>query len=275
MYKSRLIFVIITVNLLSACAPLTIVGLAGQTLVNTAVNTAVATHEENLNKAENNHKIAVANYNVGVEYIHEGNFDKALDRLSTAMKADPDYQPVYGALGVIYQNLKQHDKAEKSFKKALQLDAGDSDALNNYGQFLCETERAEEANQYFMKAASNPLYKTPELPYTNAGICAKLHEQRDQAAEYFNMALSFNPRIPTALLQMAEISYDKGNYRAARDYLKRYLEVARQTAKSLWLGIRIEQELGDMNAVSSYALLLRNDFPRTEEAKLLLESGLK
>ena len=275
MYKSGLIFIIITVNLLTACAPLSIAGLAGQTLVNTAVNSAVATHEENQIKAEKNHAIAVANYNVGVEYIREGNFDKALDRLITAKKADPDYRPVYDALGVTYQNLKQFDKAENNFKKALQLDADNSDSLNNYGQFLCDTERAEEADQYFMKAASNPLYKTPELPYTNAGICARLHQQQDRAAEYFNKALSFNPRIPPALLSMSEISFDKGNYPAARDYLKRYLDVARQTAKSLWLGIRIEQELGDMNAVSSYALLLRNDFPKTEEARLLQESGLK
>lgn len=275
MDKTGLIFILVTVNLTSACAPLTIAGMAGQTLVNTAVNSAVATHEENKIKAEKNHAIAVANYNVGVEYIREGDFDKALDRLTTARKADPDYRPVYDALGVTYQNLKQPDKAEKYFKKALQLDADDSDSLNNYGQFLCETDRATEADQYFMKAASNPLYKTPDLPYTNAGICAKLHQQQDLAAEYFNKALTLNPRIPTALLSMSEISYDKGNYPAAGDYLKRYLEVARQTAKSLWLGIRIEQELGDMNAVSSYALLLRNDFPKSEEAKLLKESGLK
>ena len=182
---------------------------------------------------------------------------------------------MYNALGVTYQNLEEPGNAEENFKKALKLDSKDSDTLNNYGQFLCKVDRAGEADTYFMKAAADPLYQSPEIPYTNAGTCALMNEQQDKAAEYFNKALSLNPRIPTALLQMSEISYDKTNYPAARDYLKRYLEVARQTPKSLWLGIRIEHELGDKDAVSSYALLLRNDFPGTDEAKLLKESGLR
>lgn len=275
MHKPGLIFLLIAVYCISACAPLTIVGMAGQTLMSTAVNTAVATHEENQVKAEQNHQIAIANYNVGVEYIRQGDFDKALDRLIKAREANPEYLPVYNALGVVYQNMEAPDKAEENFKQALKLDAGDSDTLNNYGQFLCKTERAAEANQYFLQAASDPLYQTPEIPYTNAGICAQMHQQQDQAAEYFNRALSLNPRMPGALLQMSEISCDKGNYSAARDYLKRYLDVARYTPRSLWLGIRIERELGDKDAVSSYAMLLRNDFPKTKEAKLLRESGFR
>jgi type IV pilus assembly protein PilF len=275
MRKPGLIFIFFAINFISACAPITIAGIAGQTLVNTAVNSAVATHEENQVKAERGHKIAVANFNVGVEYIREGNFDKALDRLERAKHADADYRPVYDALGIVYQRLKQPAKAEQSFKKALQMDADDSNTLNNYGQFLCEMDRANEANQYFLKAASNPLYRTPEIPYTNAGICAQMHQQEDQAAEYFNKALSLNPRIPEALLKMSGISYDKGNYNAAQDYLKRYLEISRQTPTTLWLGIRIEHELGNKDSVSSYALLLRNDYPKSKEAKLLEESGLR
>ena len=233
------------------------------------------THEENVAKAEKNHKIAVANYNVGVEYIKEGNFDKALERLNRAKKADHKYRPIYDALGVVYQHLNQPDKAERNYKEALQLDPDDSDAMNNYGQFLCRMDRTEDAEQYFLKAAANPLYKSPEIPYTNAGLCAQLHGMQDKAAEYLTRALSQDPRIPVALLNMSEISFDRGDYPAARAYLKRYLEVARHNAQSLWLGIRIEHELGDKDAVSSYALLLRNDFPKTREAKLLLESGIR
>lgn len=271
MDKSGLILCLFAINLTSACTPLTIASMAGQTLV----KTAVTAHEENKIKAEKNREIAVANYNVGVEYIRQGNYDKALDRLTRAKDADPGYIPVYNALGVTYQNLDEPDNAEDSFQKALKLDAEDPDTLNNYGQFLCRADRAEEADKYFMKAASDPLYQSPEIPFTNAGTCAQMNEQQDKAAEYFSKALSLNPRIPAALLQMSEISFDKDNYSAARNYLKRYLEVARHTSRSLWLGIRIEHELGDKNAVSSYALLLRNDFPGTEEAKLLKESGFR
>ena len=48
--------------------------------------------------------------------------------------------------------------------------------------------------------------------------------------------------------------------------LQRYLAVARHSAGSLWLGIRIEQQLGDNDALSSYMLSLKNNFPDSKEA---------
>jgi type IV pilus assembly protein PilF len=271
MHKSGSIYLLFSIYSLSGCSPLSIASMAGQTLV----RTAVTLEEQNQVKKEMNHNIAIANYNVGVEYLRQGDNEKALERLSKAQEADPGYVPIYNALGLVYQRLEEPVNAEENFEKAIKLDDTDSDALNNYGQFLCNSGRAAQANEFFMKAASNPLYKTPEIPYTNAGLCAMNNKQQETAAEYFNKALSLNPGVPAALLQMCEISYDKGNYPAARDYLRRYLEGARHTAKSLWLGIRIELELGDKDALSSYALLLRNDFSETEEAELLRVSGIR
>jgi type IV pilus assembly protein PilF len=48
--------------------------------------------------------------------------------------------------------------------------------------------------------------------------------------------------------------------------------VAPHTPHSLWLGIQIERVLGDRNALSSYGMLLRNNFPAAEETKLYLKS---
>ena len=75
--------------------------------------------------------------------------------------------------------------------------------------------------------------------------------------------------IGPVLIQMSELSYEQGKLMSARGYLSQYLEFNRQSAKSLWLGIRIERGLGDKNAVSSYELLLRNQFSKSKEAKLL------
>ena len=71
---------------------------------------------------------------------------------------------------------------------------------------------------------------------------------------------------------MSQISYEKANYLSARAYLQRYLEISRHTSTSLWLGIKIERELGDKDALSSYILSLKNNFPDSIEAGLLLES---
>ena len=97
----------------------------------------------------------------------------------------------------------------------------------------------------------------------------------DVAESYFRSALENNPKIAVTLIQMAQLSYETPNYLSARAYLQRYLEVSSHTAKSLWLGINIERELGDKNALSSYTLLLKNKFPDSKEAGLLTDSLVK
>jgi type IV pilus assembly protein PilF len=42
-------------------------------------------------------------------------------------------------------------------------------------------------------------------------------------------------------------------------------------AESLWLGVRIENALGDTSAAGGYALKLRNNFPNSREAESLRE----
>ena len=216
-----------------------------------------------------------ANINVGVEYMRRNDLDRALDKLERARKLDPGYYETYNMLGVLYQRLGENREAESNFKKAMKLNGADSPTMNNYGQFLCTTGRYAEAINIFKRAADNPLYQTPAVAATNAGLCALRNNDAANAEKYLRHALELNPKFSEALLPMIQITYDDGNYLSARGYLQRYQEVGQHTAKTLWLGIQIENKLGDQNAVSSYALLLRNTFPHSKEAEMLKESGLR
>lgn len=227
----------------------------------------------NIRPRTTSNEVALTNLNLGVEYMRRGDYEKALEKLNKARDADPSYPPTYNTYGVLYELLGQESRAEQNFRKALQLAPGDSATLNNYGRFLCKSGRFEEADEAFTEAAANPLYETPEIPVANAGLCAMGAGHTAAAEQHFRRALQINPSLPAALLQMARLSYDQGKFLPARGYLQRYDAVARPSAESLWLGIRIERELGDRNAVASYSLLLRNEFPDSEEARLLRESG--
>lgn len=228
-----------------------------------------------LDVAERTNEVAQSNLNLGVAYLQQGEYEKSLDKLNRALEADPRYTPTLNALALLHQRLGKQDEAERYFKRALGIRDNDPHTLNNYGQFLCANERYDEAEQSFLKAAANPLYETPEVALTNAGTCALKNGQPEPAEKYFRQALDKNPRVAIALIQMSQLSYDQGNYLSARGYLQRYLEIARHTASSLWLGIRIEQQLGDKNTLSSYALSLKNNYPDSKEAELLRQTGIK
>lgn len=218
-------------------------------------------------------RIAELQTRLGIEYLRQGKLELAYNRLTRALQADPDYSTAHNAMALVEERLKRPDRAEQHYRRALAANPGDSAAHNNYGLFLCRRERFEESEEQFTQAAGNPLYDQPEVAYANAGVCMKRAGNLDDAETYLRRALEINPKVPPALIAMSELSYEKGRYLPARAYLQRYLEVASHNAHSLWLGIRIERELGDKNTASSYALRLKANYPDSKETKLLLESG--
>ena len=231
-----------------------------------------ATTGGNLQPSQVTNEAAIANLNLGIAYMEQRNYEKALEKLEKARQADPGFSTTYNMLGLLYQTLGDNNQAEDYFKKAISLNSNDSSTFNNYGRFLCQTGRPDEAEEIFLRSSNNPLYETPEIAITNAGTCAMMNDRKEDAEVYFRQALQLNPKMPEALIQMATISYEQANYLSARAYLQRYQEQARHTPKSLWLGIQVERELGDNDALASYTLLLKNGFPDSREAGLLLES---
>jgi len=227
----------------------------------------------NLQPSQTTNEVAVANLQLGIAYMEQRNYETALEKLERARQADPGFSPTYNMLGLLHQILGDNNRAEDHFKKAIALNPNDSSTLNNYGRFLCQLSRPDEAQEIFLRSSKNPLYETPEIAITNAGTCAMMNDRKEDAEIYFRQALQLNPKMPEALIQMSTISYQQANYLSARAYLQRYQEQTRQTSKSLWLGIQIERELGDRDALASYSLLLKNGFPESREAGLLLESN--
>lgn len=218
---------------------------------------------------EEREKLASLNTQLAVEYMRDGDNELALKKLAKAVEADPNYVDAYNAYALVYAQLGETDKAEANFKRAVGIDPSNSSAQNNYGQFLCQRKRYDEGQARFLEAVKNPLYRSPEIAYSNAGTCAMQAQDPVAAEAHFRAALQIDPQLAPALLQMAQLSYDQGNQLGARGYLQRYLAVAPHNARSLWLGIRIENALGDKDAVSSYTMMLKNKFPDSQEAGLL------
>ncbi len=249
----------------SFALPLLLVSL----LVLSACNTANVQPETGYEPG----KLAEVNVQLGVAYMKEGQNEVALKKLRHALELDSSYPMAHNMLGVLYERLGEYDKADAEYRRSVSLAPRDPVILNNYGQFLCQRGHTKEAEKQFLAALANPLYTTPEVAYTNAGTCVEQSGDSTRAEDYYRKALQSNPQMPTALLRMARISYDKGKFLSARGYLQRYLEVAPHSPESLWLGIRIERQLGDHDAEASYSLLLRSKYPESSQAHMLEEEA--
>jgi type IV pilus assembly protein PilF len=202
-------------------------------------------------------------------YYSRGSMAVALEELRTALAADDDYAPAHGMLGVVYQELRENELAEKSFQRALELAPSDPDINHNYGWYLCQTKRGQKGIKYFMRAVSNPLYTTPWRSYSAAGECAMQMNDLKEAEHYFDRALKLAPNDPPALLHLGQIRYRQGSLDEARKLVARYNRVVSPSAESLWLAVRVERKLGERFAENSFASELRKRFPGSPEYRAL------
>lgn len=245
------------------------------TLIRTAALAALlalagcATVPENAGDEE---KSARINTQLGIAYMRQNQLEQAHEKLTKALRQDPGLAEAHGAIAVLYERMRELDKAEEHHQRAVDLAPQESATLNNYGRFLCARQKYERADAYFKRAADNPLYRNPEVPLSNAAACALAAGHENKAEQYFLRALQANPRFAPALLKMADLRQSAGHSLSARGFYQRYLAVAPQTPESLWLGIQIERALGDRSAADSYALLLKGKFPDSDEARRLIQA---
>ncbi|OIR12339.1 TPR repeat-containing protein YrrB [mine drainage metagenome] len=212
---------------------------------------------------------ARAHADLGAVYYQQKQLEIALDEYTEASKIDPSFGLAYNGLGLVRAALGQDDMAEANFKKALQLNPNSSESHNNYGSFLCGRNRIDESLKEFMAAVNNPLYETPAMAYTNAGICALRKNDSVDAETYLQKALRIDPLSSVAAYQLALIQFKRNDVVTAKKTLQNVLLV-QPGPEMLWLAIQIERAVGAKDAEASYSLELRSKYPDSEQTKSLL-----
>ncbi|MFM8331357.1 MAG: type IV pilus biogenesis/stability protein PilW [Candidatus Methylumidiphilus sp.] len=202
----------------------------------------------------------------GLQYLENGRLDVAKQDLERAVALDENNPEAHNAMGVLHERLGEPALAEQEFRRALALNANHIGAGTNYGRILCAQGKYDEAMAHFQKAIDSKLYPTPWLALTNAGLCAKSHGNTAEAENLLRKALESNPQFAPALLEMARISLDAGNFMSTRAFLQRYDAVADFTPESLSLGVRAEQGLGNAKEADAYRKKLLRFFPDSKEA---------
>lgn len=200
-----------------------------------------------------------------LEYLKVGDTKNAFRHLNNGLEADPKSAEVHNAMGLLYRSMRDVENEEKHFKLAIRYDSKLSKARNNYAVFLFQQARYKEALAQLEKAVLEPSYDGRALAFENMGRCYLALNDLEKAEQSFNDALRVDREQPRPYLELAQMYFARGDLKSANQYLQQFASLGRQTARSLWLGIRIERVLGDQNALASYELALRNRFANSKE----------
>ena len=216
-----------------------------------------------------NAKAAEYNAKLGAEYLKQNRLKLAYEKLSKALQQNPNSSPVNHYYALLQEKLGASALAQRHFQKALKISSNNPELHNNYGSFLCKIGDYDQALSQFEYAIKDPLYKTPEFAYTNAGVCLKKSGKIQNYEDYFRNALQRKPQFALALYQMALLKLKQGNTAKAQAFLYRYHDVAKQTPKSLLLCKQIHDKLGEMVEADKCISQLLSNFPNSQAASKL------
>ncbi len=214
---------------------------------------------------------ATYNMQLGMAYLDRGDLVLAKDKLERAMSENPSDPNVHSAMAMLQDRLGHPDKADSEFREALHLSAREPDVLNNYAVYLCRTGRTDDGVKSFEEAAHNPLYRTPWVAYTNAGVCLRAAKRDTQSAMSFQQALRLKPNFAEAAYQLADLDFQRGEIDEAKGDVDHYLAAFEATPDLLLLRYRIAQKQGDRLAEERFGRKLRLDFPESEQARVLAD----
>jgi type IV pilus assembly protein PilF len=141
------------------------------------------------------HDRAMLHLQIGTGYLTNGQYPLAMQELLTAEQMDPNDPLILNNLGLAYYVRGKFKEAETKFRAAVRAEPKFSDAKNNLGRVLIETNRMQDAIKVLHEIEGDLTYNSPEKTLSNLGMA------------YFKL----------------------GQYKRAEDYLSRSLEIRRQS----------------------------------------------
>lgn len=220
-------------------------------------------------------EIAQVRTAIAAEFIRDHKLDDAKRQLESALKANPKSASAHDMMGVLLQqegspiNLA---KAEGYFKKALSLDPNFDQAHNNYGVYLSQVKRYNEAITQFQIAGSSLGYEGRSDALENLGRTYLKLNNKSLAIQSFLKALDANRQSVIARSEMIDILLSDGRTLEARelyDDLVALMGEKNLDPRSLSQGIRIAKANGNTMQVQKLTQQIFDRFPLSPEAKQL------
>ena len=214
---------------------------------------------------------------LAAEYIKSGDLDSAKRTLDQALEMNPRDSAANMMMGILLQqegSKVSMDKAEAYFKRAISADPKNAQARNNYGTYLYQIERYNDAIEQLNVAGTTLGYDQRYKAFENVGrIYLKLGDMPN-AEKSFKQALQVNRDSYISMLELSEIFYLKQQTAAATQLYEQFVRGVgqkNQGARALWIGIRNARANSDTMGMQVLVNQLRALFPESPEYQRYLQ----
>lgn len=160
--------------------------------------------------AELNPNEHLAGFNTGIALFKLNKFKEAIDYFKIVLTKDPKNEEAHFNLGSCYRELKQYKAALQCYESAVAFNPGNIAAYINIGNVYNQLGDENKAKLYFDKVSNNN--ETKAVVFTNIGVSKMGQSLVDEASQYFDIALQFEPENPAIHYNKAHALLIKGNY---------------------------------------------------------------
>ncbi len=242
------------------------VRIALLSLTSVALAACVTTHKGGFAEKADQTKAYETSLQLAKSYISQGNWEQAKRHLQYVEAADRRNAETLEALALVYQNTGELEMAEQYYRRAVDQAPKSMRIRNNFAVFLYQLKRYREAAEHLELVTAEVLYERRVDAFINLGRCYLQLDELDRAEAAFRRALLMQSDSPQVLLSLGEVAFRQAQYAESQRFYDAFRDVAkRQSAASLWLGIRLADIFDDGDAYASYALALKNLYPKSEE----------
>jgi type IV pilus assembly protein PilF len=206
-------------------------------------------------------------------YLEKKDLVNAKRHLNNASGFDPNNSEVFALWGLVYSSEGEPRLADESFQRSLRINPRNAQARNNYAAFLFAESRFDDAYEQLEQVVEDTTYVGRAQAFENLGLAALRLQRLDDAEYAFGRAVQLDDRQLRASLELANLLLQKQEVLQARQYYRNYLTLLQlyaigQTPRGLWVGIQLENALGNDQNVRQLGTQLEASFSGSAEHRL-------
>ena len=205
---------------------------------------------------------------LGAQYVQMGRYDLAEPKLQRAIDIDSRPPEAWNILAVLSEDKRDIASGNQIYQKLIHSHPEYLLGYTNYATFLCKFDRDSEMQALLgQMRGRNAEFKTAAS--IAEGNCMERRGQSGAAENAYKQAIAANPQAEGALLPLAQIALQKGDYAGALRYLRVVHTYVGYSPESVKLGIEAARKSGDTRMEEELVRVMRGNYKSTPEAKSL------